>query len=112
PELIARFDEQSLRRALARAGIPVWQTERPPVLVWFAFDSGDEQELVNADAGPQPREALRAAVARLGIPVIFPLLDLQDRQHVHYSDVVGGFSEPVLAASRRYSTELVLMLRV
>lgn len=111
-ELIARFDEQSLRRALARHGIPIWQADRPPVLVWFAFDSSDEQELINEDTGQQPREALRMAAAKLGIPVIFPLLDLQDRQRVRYSDVVGGFSEPVLAASQRYSTELVLMLRV
>lgn len=111
-ELIARFDGDSLRQALIRDRIPTWQTERPPVLVWFAFDSGDERELVNSDSGQRPREALRLAVTELGIPVIFPLLDLQDRQHVRYSDVVGGFNEPVLAASQRYSTELVLMLRV
>lgn len=111
-ELIARFDGQSLRRALAQRGIPSWQAKRPPVLVWFAFDSGDEQGLVNEDAGQHPREALRMAVAELGIPVIFPLLDLEDRQRVRYSDVYGGFSEPVLTASRRYSTELVLVLRV
>ncbi|MDN5871141.1 MAG: DUF2066 domain-containing protein [Nitrococcus sp.] len=111
-ELIARFDGQSLRRALAKRGIPSWQAKRPPVLVWFAFDSGDEHGLVTEDAGEQPGEALRTAFAELGIPLIFPLLDLEDRQRVRYSDVYGGFSEPVLAASRRYSTELILMLRV
>ncbi|MDN5850395.1 MAG: DUF2066 domain-containing protein [Nitrococcus sp.] len=111
-ELIARFDGQSLRRALAKRGIPSWQAKRPPVLVWFALDSGDEHGLVNEDTGEQPGEALRTAFADLGIPLILPLLDLEDRQQVRYSDVYGGFSEPVLAASRRYSAELVLMLRV
>lgn len=112
-ELIARFDGQSLRRALSQRQIPIWQAERPPVLVWFAFDSGDERELVNAAAaGRQPLEALHSAVGQLGVPVIFPMLDLQDRQSVQYSDVAGGFSEPVLEASQRYASEWVLMLRV
>ncbi|EAR21306.1 DUF2066 domain-containing protein [Nitrococcus mobilis] len=111
-ELITRFDGQSLRRVLIQRGIPIWQAARPPVLVWFAFDSNGEQELVNAAAGSQLHEALSRAVAELGIPVIFPLLDSQDRQRVSYSDVADGFSEPVLAASRRYSTELVLILRI
>lgn len=111
-ELITRFDGQSLRRVLIQRGIPIWQAERPPVLVWFAFDSEGEQDLVNAATGSQLHEALSRAVAELGIPVIFPLLDSEDRKRVSYSDVADGFSEPVLAASRRYSTELVLMLRI
>lgn len=113
-DLVARFNEQSLRHTLAQHGIPTWQAGRPPVLIWFAFDAGGERELINEDTdiGQQPREALRTAASKLGIPIIFPLLDLQDRQRVRYSDVSGGFSDPVLAASQRYSTELVLMLRV
>lgn len=112
-DLVARFDGQSLRRALTQRHVPVWQAERPPGLVWFAFDSGDERELVNAAAGGrQPLEALHAAVAQLGISVTYPMLDLQDRQRVQYSDVAGGFSEPVLQASQRYASEWVLMLRV
>ena len=112
-ELVARFDAQSLRRALAQRQVPIWQVERPPVLVWLAFDSGAERELVNAAAaGRQPLEALHAAVAQLGVPVMFPMLDLQDRQRVQYSDVAGGFSDPVLEASQRYASEWVLMLRV
>lgn len=112
-ELVARFDAQNLRRALTQRQIPIWQTDRPPVLVWFAFDSGKERALINAaGAYRQPLEALRLAVMQLGIPVIFPMLDLEDRQGVQYSDVAGGFSEPVLKASRRYATDWVLMLRV
>ncbi|MCO6440256.1 MAG: DUF2066 domain-containing protein [Nitrococcus mobilis] len=111
-ELIARFDGQSLRRALIQRGIPIWQAGRPPVLVWFAVDFEGEQKLVNAAAGPQLHEALTRAVAEFGIPVIFPLLDSRDRQRVSYSDVADGFREPVLAASSRYSTGLVLALRI
>lgn len=111
-ELVARFDAHRLRLALARLGIPTWQAERPPVLVWFAFDSGSEQELISQDTGQQPGEALHDAAADLGVEVIFPLMDLRDRQHVRYSDITGGFSQPVLAASQRYSTPLVLMLQV
>lgn len=109
-ELIARFDGYGLRRALARRGIPTWQVDWPPVLVWFAFDSGGTRELITAGTGQHPREALRQAAAELGISVIFPLLDLLSRRHVRYSDITGGFSEPVLAASQRYATSLVLML--
>lgn len=111
-ELVARFDGQGLRRAVIQRGIPVWQVGRPPVLVWFAVDSEAGQKLVNSSIEPHFYEALNRAVAEFGIPVIFPRLDSQDRQRVSYSDVVDGFSRAVLAASSRYSTELVLALRI
>jgi hypothetical protein len=105
--VVARFDGAALREALARAGIPVWQPDRPPVLVWLAADTGAGRDVIGGDDAL--RQALQEAAGRYGVPLMFPLLDLQDQQRVSVSDVSGGFPAPIVEASRRYGTPVVLI---
>lgn len=106
-QLAVRFDGAALREALVRAGIPVWQRDRPPVLVWLAVDGADGRFLVG-DEEPVTREALRESMAERGVPLLFPLLDLEDQQRLSISDVAGGFTGPILEASERYGAAVVL----
>lgn len=106
-QLVARFDGAALREALGSAGIAVWQADRPPVLVWLAADTGAGRDIVGG--GDALRQALQEAAGDYGVPLLFPLLDLQDQQLVSVSDVSGGFPGPIVEASRRYGTPLVLI---
>jgi hypothetical protein len=105
--VVARFDGTALREALADAGIPVWQPDRPPVLVWLAADTGAGRDVIGGD--DTLRQALQEAAGRYGVPLMFPLLDLQDQQRVSVSDISGGFPAPIIEASRRYGTPVVLI---
>ncbi len=117
--LQARFDAQAMARAVREAGLPLWGDERPTTLVWLALEDGGQRVLLSGDAADDPAsfgaealEALQAAAAARGIPLLLPLLDGQDRAQVAYADVAGGFAEQVLAASERYGADAVLVGRV
>ena len=47
-----------------------------------------------------------------GVPVAFPLLDAEELELVKFSDIWGGFNDPLLEASRRYGTNSILVGRI
>ena len=124
--LIVTLERDAIERVLRRAGAPVWGNDRPLTLVWLAVDWGlGDREIVGADDPDQTpgdsrsidrnqllRERILADAERRGIPVAFPLLDIEDMTNVSFSDVWGGFDEPVLIASERYQAASVLVGRI
>lgn len=122
--LVVALDGPAIEALLQRAGQPVWGSDRPLTLVWLAVDRGAagrdiiaaDDGLARADAQADDNNALReqlsAAARRRGLPVLFPLMDTEDRQGISFSDIWGGFAEPVRAASRRYGTASVLVGRL
>ena len=116
------FDAAAVRRLLDEAGQPVWGNERPLLALWYAIDAGNgRREILSGDAEPlsrgstQVRDILREqllnAADERGLPVVLPLVDAQDLARVSFSDVWGDFREPLLAASRRYAADAVLIGR-
>ena len=112
PVLWMRFDPGGLRRLLADAHLPLWGEVRPQTLIWLALRSATGRELAAAESTHPAVELIRREARRRGLPVLFPLLDLDDRRRVTFADVWGGFAETVLEASRRYGTEAVLLGRL
>jgi hypothetical protein len=124
--LLVTFDGEAIERVLRAAGQTVWGSERPLTLVWLAVDWGQgEREIIAADdpdrTAPQARsidrnrllrERLLEIAEKRGLPLAFPLLDTTDLQSVTFSDIWGGFDERVVAASRRYDVNSVLIGRV
>lgn len=111
-QLRVRFDGTGLERALREQGLPYWGGERPETLVWLAVEEGGRRQLLGEPDPSEARDWLEAAARRRGLPLIFPLMDLEDRAQVGFSDVWGGYLEPVLAASRRYRPQALLIGRL
>jgi hypothetical protein len=124
------FNANLVDQALSALSRPVWGPERPLTVLWVAVDNGaGERALLGANeltvnelgvefsdemrtlAGDLKRELLAVADER-GLPVVLPLLDIEDMTAVSFTDVWGGFEEPVLAASQRYGADAVLIGRV
>lgn len=113
PQLVFfRFDKQAVDRLLRDSGLPVWGATRPSVLAWVAVADGGRRYLLGADSPDELRELVEQEARRRGLPLMLPLLDLQDQRQVSFADVWGRFREPVLAASRRYRPEAVLTGRL
>ncbi|MDH3612135.1 MAG: DUF2066 domain-containing protein [Gammaproteobacteria bacterium] len=120
------FDGEAIERALRQAGQTVWGSNRPLTLVWLAVDWGQgKREIISADDPDRSRGAGRSInrnrllrqrvldiAERRGLPVVFPLLDTEDRQSVSFSDIWGGFDEALLQASTRYEANSVLVGRI
>jgi uncharacterized protein len=120
------FDGNAVQQVLRQTRNTVWGEERPLTLVWLAVDWGDgEREIIGADSGRQTadetrsidrhrllRERVEKTAERRGIPVVFPLLDIEDRQSIGFGDIWGGFDQPLIDASRRYGASSILVGRV
>ncbi len=106
------FDGAAVDAALTDGNLPVWVDERPAVLIWLAVQRGDRRYLIADDHGGQSDRVVRTVAARRGIPVLFPLLDMEDRAQVEVADLLGGFDENVLQASVRYDADAVVVATV
>ena len=108
-ELQVKFDENVLNDILRSNDLSLWGNERPAVLLWMAYDDLEGRKLVSFDEKPELLETIdRRAIAR-GIPLVFPLLDLEDTSRLSVSDVWGGFRQPVTDASMRYQSDVILV---
>jgi uncharacterized protein len=111
------FDGAALERELTRLNQPVWGAERPNVLLWIAVDAGGGQRFVVASGAEFEEEAairdmVAEAAARRGVPVMFPLMDAEDRALASFPEVWGGFDDSILAASQRYGADAVVVGRL
>ncbi|MEL6199960.1 MAG: DUF2066 domain-containing protein [Pseudomonadota bacterium] len=77
---------------LVEAGVTTAETELPPTAAYGA--------------------AIADAAQRFGIPVMLPRYDETDLTSVTPSDIWGGFSDVIVAASARYDVESILIGRV
>lgn len=103
--LSVSFDPPSVDTLLQTANLPLWGQERPLVVMWVGVDQSGARFIVGSDGDPQnsgARIALQQAADARGLPVLFPLLDLQDQGAVSFADLDGGFMDTVIAASARY----------
>jgi hypothetical protein len=122
------FRRSQVERALMDLGLPVWGPERPLTLLWIAVDDGaggrallgaNEAAQFGAPATQQMsqllttvRQEVMAAADERGLPIAWPLLDLEDLNAVTFLDVYGWFEDPIVAASARYRADAVLIGRV
>jgi hypothetical protein len=111
-ELWVQFDETTLNEALRSYGLPIWGKERPSILVWLAHEKDQNRQLVSFDESPKYISMLDKNAAARGVSLLFPLLDLDDTSRMSVSDVWGGFKEPVLNASDRYQSDVVMTGRL
>jgi len=114
-ELSVSFFEPQVLSLLDSAGIPLWPRNRPYTLVWLVVqDELGGRQLV----GSSTRDnldilaLLENDAQRRGLPVLLPILDFEDRRAVSASDVWDMDAQRLLAASARYQSESVLVVRL
>lgn len=110
--LVARFDGQAITQALIEADLPLWGSTRPEVLLWLAIQDREARYLLGANASEELETTLQEQAQRRGLPVLLPLLDLDDRRRLDFADVWGDFRHNVMQASQRYGADAVLIGRL
>lgn len=107
------FAKNLIDQLLADADIPIWDSNRPSVLVWMVLqDPNGEREMLSADSQPEIMALLQDFAARRGLPIIFPLLDFEDRRNLGVDQVWALETDAIRAASARYGADSVLAGRV
>jgi hypothetical protein len=107
-----RFSEDALRQLAVRAGLPVWSSRRPLLVAWIVVEEGGERTMLSADSDHAARRALAERAEHRGLPVTFPLMDLEEQMRVSPVAVWGGFTDDVVRASERYGAEAVAVGRI
>ncbi len=106
------YQKKALLGILSQSGQPVWGNNRPSVLVWLVLEEERNRRLVSGSEGELFVETMLASAQDWGVPIFFPVMDLEDTANVSVSDVWGGFLQPVQSASVRYQPDIVLLLKV
>ncbi|HHZ87525.1 MAG TPA: DUF2066 domain-containing protein [Chromatiaceae bacterium] len=105
------FDAVAVTAALRVAGLPVWGATRPGTLLWLAIEDSTDRYLLTEE-----QVALVDIVGRLsdqrGVPVLVPIMDIQDQQTLNWFDVWADFGAPIEQASARYAPDAVLVGRI
>jgi len=110
--LWVRFDEASIRQGLQQQGVSYWGQERPDTLVWLAVEDRGRRYVAAADDDTDVHRQIELAARQRGVPIVFPLMDLEDQSRARFTDIWGGFFDNVLQASVRYRPQAVLIGRL
>jgi uncharacterized protein len=103
------FDQQLVEALLREQNFPVWGRERPSTLLVISYDVNENIKLVSDDATPDLVEALDRAASIHAVPVLFPLMDLEDIALVSISDIVSRQYENINTMARRYSPNALMV---
>lgn len=110
--LAVKFDEENLNNSLWASGIPVWDKERPSILVWLALERSSRRSFAESGDDRELLSIMREVALRRGVAILFPLHDLDDHAQIQPGDVWLGFEEQIMSASARYGADVVLTASV
>ncbi len=98
---------------LASANVPVWDSNRPSVLVWMVLQNDQgERALLTEDISAEVLSTMRQFAEERGLPIIFPVLDFEDRRNLDADTVWTLDEEAISLASVRYGADSILAGRL
>ena len=106
------FEPSAVARLLRDADLPVWGSNRPGVLFWVAVNEGKGRRILNEADASEVVTSLLAQADRRGLPVLFPILDLEDTSQISTAEVWGAFLDRIKQASGRYEPDAVVTARI
>jgi uncharacterized protein len=112
-QLDVRFDQALIDTLLEGANIPVWDVNRASVLVWITVQDIDgRRTMLGSSAEHQLLDQVRAFSDQRAVPVLIPLLDLEDRLLVNVDRAWALDAEALRKAADRYAADSVLAGRI
>ena len=109
--LLVRYNSAKLTQLLAQSGATRLRAENPAIVLWLALEQNNDRHLVGAESDPQVHETLKTLAQQQGLPLVLPLMDLEDVSLVTVTDVWGQFTEVLTTASQRYNAHTLLVGR-
>lgn len=103
------FNRSQVESILTQAGQRFWGDLRPLTLIWYVSEQNGQQNFV-ADGTPHAQQ-LRQIAHNFALPVILPVMDLQDSMAVSTMDVWGNFDQPIIKSSQRYQADVALVVK-
>jgi hypothetical protein len=107
--LKVNFDQRLIEQLLRKHNFPVWGRERPSSLMLINSQFGDVIQIVTSDSAPKVVELLYAAALKMGVPMLLPLMDLEDISLVDVSNVTLRDFKVINDMAIRYGPDAVVV---
>ncbi len=109
--LHVRFQPSAINAALVRLGYPLWDKQRPMLLVWLVEENpAHTKQLIASDMDSPLANSLRQVTQEHGLSMFLPMLDLSMLDILSVHDVWNVNVSALQQASSRYgiATQVVL----
>ena len=107
------FASSLVQELLSNAKVPIWGSNRPSVLIWMVLqDSSGNRSMLTTESNPEISNFIRNFAEFRAIPIIFPVLDFEDRNNLSEEDVWVLDSQKIVKASARYGADSILSGRL
>lgn len=108
--LYLSYSPKVIKDIILEAGLNFWPVNRPNTLVWLVEDSAEfGKRLVNQASAELLSASLLQQAELRGLPLSFPLLDLQDQFTLSAEQLWDLDERAILDASERYDADVVLI---
>ncbi|ENO8415544.1 DUF2066 domain-containing protein [Vibrio mimicus] len=111
PVMRLQFSAPHIRSLLTQAQLPFWPENRSNLLVWLVEEANYDRSITWEHADTALLNQMKNRARSRGLPITVPVGDFDDVTGVQVSDLWGGFVNPISAASQRYPTDAVLVVR-
>ena len=103
------FDQQLIEQLLRSRNFPVWGRERPSSLLVINSQTQGKTRLVAADATPEIVDMLDSAALNRGVPILLPLMDLEDIRLISSADVTSRRFDTIGIMAARYGPDALVI---
>ncbi|MEW6982767.1 DUF2066 domain-containing protein [Colwelliaceae bacterium 6471] len=110
--LVAMFNEDKVNALFVEANTAIWGRLRPQILLWGVEENKLSRSLLGELSGSELPIIVNRFSRERGLPIIMPLMDIEDSNNIQVADIWGRFENPILQASSRYNAEAVIILRI
>lgn len=107
-----RYSSASILPLMQKTGQKTWGQHRPNVMVWLAIEEGGNRRLIGQETDPTLFAKLQQMANERGVPLVLPLMDIEDINAVSAGDVWGQFPTVLQKASDRYGAKMTLVGRL
>jgi len=107
------YSSKAVEQILRDAGEPFWPTNRPSTVVWMVEDDPENgRQFVSKANSEELVKSLQNVAYNRGLPLVFPLYDLEDRVAITENKLWALDNEAILQASQRYKPGAILLGRL
>ncbi|MCW8125207.1 DUF2066 domain-containing protein [Microbulbifer halophilus] len=107
------YDPRAISDRVRELQLPVWPNNRPGTLVWMAVDTlRNGRSGLSEQDSPELFAALDAMAMERGLPVEFPVMDLNDLRNMPLGNLWAQDERAAERAAVRYGPDATLMGRL
>ena len=110
--LVLEFSSEAILKLLREFQLPIWPNNRRSVLVWMVVDNAQGQQIVTELSFADVLTATRANAKRRGLPLLLPLMDLEDQIALTPKQLWSIDRDAIHTASERYNPDTILVGRL